>query len=48
MPEDGVPLQQESALLSTQEILNLAKLFANAGINRIRLTGGEVSSLCMN
>lgn len=41
MPEDGVDLQPQGNLLSTPEIIRLAKLFAAAGVNRIRLTGGE-------
>ena len=42
MPEDGVPLQPLDDLLSTEEIIQLVRLFADAGINKIRLTGGEV------
>ncbi|KAJ0394388.1 hypothetical protein ATCC90586_000352 [Pythium insidiosum] len=41
MPEEGVPLQPHDDLLSTAEIIRLAKLFAASGVNRIRLTGGE-------
>lgn len=41
MPEDGVPLQPTEELLTTKEIVRLARLFAAAGVTRIRLTGGE-------
>ncbi|KAH7463775.1 hypothetical protein PRIC1_006523 [Phytophthora ramorum] len=41
MPEDGVPLQPAEDLLTTPEIVRLARLFASAGVKRIRLTGGE-------
>ncbi|GMF48091.1 unnamed protein product [Phytophthora fragariaefolia] len=41
MPEEGVPLQPSGDLLTTPEIIRLAKLFASAGVKRIRLTGGE-------
>ncbi|ETK92085.1 molybdenum cofactor biosynthesis protein A [Phytophthora nicotianae CJ01A1] len=41
MPEDGVPLQPTEDLLTTSEIIRLAKVFASAGVTRIRLTGGE-------
>lgn len=41
MPEEGVSLTPRDSLLTTEEIIRLAKLFAAAGINKIRLTGGE-------
>ncbi|KAI9992498.1 hypothetical protein PInf_017917 [Phytophthora infestans] len=41
MPEDGVPLQPTENLMTTLEIIRLAKVFASSGITRIRLTGGE-------
>ena len=41
MPEDGVELTQNSELLTTEEIITLAKLFVKEGVNKIRLTGGE-------
>lgn len=41
MPEDGVELTPASHLLSTEEVLRLARLFAAAGVNKVRLTGGE-------
>jgi len=41
MPEDGVMLQAADKLLTTEEVVRLGKLFVNAGVNKIRLTGGE-------
>ncbi|XP_008562420.1 PREDICTED: molybdenum cofactor biosynthesis protein 1-like, partial [Galeopterus variegatus] len=41
MPEDGVPLTPKADLLTTEEILTLARLFVKEGVSKIRLTGGE-------
>ena len=41
MPEEGVSLTPRDSLLTTEEIIRLAKLFATAGVSKIRLTGGE-------
>jgi uncharacterized radical SAM superfamily Fe-S cluster-containing enzyme len=41
MPEDGVELAPRSALLTSEEIVRLARLFVRAGVTKIRLTGGE-------
>ena len=41
MPEDGVPVQPQSHLLSNDEIMKLATQFVNQGVDKIRLTGGE-------
>ena len=41
MPEDGVDLTPGERLMSTDEMLRLARLFVGAGVNKIRLTGGE-------
>ncbi|XP_031758358.1 molybdenum cofactor biosynthesis protein 1 isoform X3 [Xenopus tropicalis] len=41
MPEEGVQLTPKSELLTTQEIVALARLFVQEGVNKIRLTGGE-------
>lgn len=41
MPEDGVELQPEEKLLSTDEIVRLATTFVREGVTKIRLTGGE-------
>lgn len=42
MPEDGVDLQPQSKMINQQEILRLASMFVDAGVDKIRLTGGEV------
>lgn len=41
MPEEGVELTPTPHLLTADEIVRLARLFAAAGVNKIRLTGGE-------
>lgn len=41
MPEDGISLSPKDHLLTTDEILYLASLFAKQGVTKIRLTGGE-------
>uniref|UniRef100_A0A673CBH4 GTP 3',8-cyclase n=1 Tax=Sphaeramia orbicularis TaxID=375764 RepID=A0A673CBH4_9TELE len=41
MPEEGVKLTPRGQLLSTSEILTLARLFVQEGVDKIRLTGGE-------
>ena len=41
MPEDGVELTPGSRLLSADETVRLARLLVGAGVNKIRLTGGE-------
>jgi GTP 3',8-cyclase / cyclic pyranopterin monophosphate synthase len=41
MPAEGVPLNPKSKLLTTDEIVSLAKLFVAEGVTKIRLTGGE-------
>ncbi|XP_010018126.1 PREDICTED: molybdenum cofactor biosynthesis protein 1 [Nestor notabilis] len=41
MPEEGVQLTPKSDLLTTREIIALAKLFVKEGVEKIRLTGGE-------
>lgn len=41
MPEEGVPLTPRADLLTTEEILTLARLFVKEGVDKIRLTGGE-------
>lgn len=41
MPENGVPLTPNDKLLTTDEILSLARLFVSQGVTKIRLTGGE-------
>jgi GTP 3',8-cyclase / cyclic pyranopterin monophosphate synthase len=41
MPEEGVPLQPTENLLTSPEIMKLARLFVGQGVKKIRLTGGE-------
>ncbi|KXZ52967.1 hypothetical protein GPECTOR_8g34 [Gonium pectorale] len=41
MPDEGVALTPGGQLLSTPEIMRLARLFVEAGVTKIRLTGGE-------
>lgn len=41
MPEEGVKLTPRGQLLSTAELLTLARLFVREGVEKIRLTGGE-------
>jgi molybdenum cofactor biosynthesis protein A len=41
MPPEGVPLQQPEHLLTTDEVLHLARHFSKAGVTKFRLTGGE-------
>ncbi|KAL7412855.1 hypothetical protein BDY24DRAFT_407153 [Mrakia frigida] len=41
MPEDGVELQPAINMLSDAEVLKIATLFVNEGVNKIRVTGGE-------
>lgn len=49
MPEEGVKLTPGGNLLSTKEIIEVAKLFVRTGVRKIRFTGGEPlvrSDLC--
>jgi len=41
MPVEGIKPKQHEAILSYEEIILIVQLAAKAGINRIRLTGGE-------
>lgn len=41
MPQEGVKLSPRAQLLTTEELLTLARLFVREGVNKIRLTGGE-------
>lgn len=41
MPDEGVKLTPRSQLLTTAEVLTLARLFVREGVEKIRLTGGE-------
>lgn len=41
MPEEGVPLTPTQKLLSSDEIVRVAKTFVQQGVDKIRFTGGE-------
>ncbi len=41
MPEEGIPLIPHAEVLRYEEILRVARLFGQLGIDKIRLTGGE-------
>lgn len=41
MPAEGVQLSQKEKLLTTDEIIYIAKLFVKEGVTKVRLTGGE-------
>ena len=41
MPEQGIDLTPSESLLTTDEIIKIAATFADMGVTKIRLTGGE-------
>ncbi|KAJ2159462.1 Molybdenum cofactor synthesis protein 1 [Coemansia sp. RSA 552] len=41
MPEEGVELTENGKLLTTEEIVRVARIFVQQGVDKIRLTGGE-------
>jgi molybdenum cofactor biosynthesis enzyme MoaA len=41
MPAEGVPLSPSSSILTNAEVIRLARMFVQHGVNKIRLTGGE-------
>ncbi|GLC54406.1 GTP 3',8-cyclase, mitochondrial [Pleodorina starrii] len=41
MPDEGVELTPGQQLLTTPEIMRLARIFVEAGVTKVRLTGGE-------
>ena len=41
MPEEGVSLTPKDNLLTSEEILRVARLFVSEGVDKVRLTGGE-------
>ena len=41
MPEEGVPLTPKAHLMNAQEVFEIAKIFVDQGVTKIRLTGGE-------
>ncbi len=41
MPEEGVVLSPRSQLMTASEVVEIAKVFVENGVDKIRLTGGE-------
>jgi cyclic pyranopterin phosphate synthase len=41
MPHDGIEWKKKEQLLSYEEILRISRVFAQMGVDKIRLTGGE-------
>jgi len=41
MPLNGVKLSEQSKILTNSEIVRLVSLFAEQGVDKIRITGGE-------
>jgi molybdenum cofactor biosynthesis protein A len=41
MPEKGIPLRDRSHFMTREEVLGMAGIFTELGVNKIRLTGGE-------
>jgi len=41
MPSEGIELSPSGQILTNDEVLRIARLFVQAGVTKIRLTGGE-------
>ena len=41
MPEEGIPLIDHEDILRYEEILHLVRVYAQEGITKVRITGGE-------
>ncbi|QRW09312.1 molybdenum cofactor biosynthesis protein [Ceratobasidium sp. AG-Ba] len=41
MPAEGIPLSPSASILTNTEVIRLARIFVQHGVNKIRLTGGE-------
>jgi cyclic pyranopterin phosphate synthase len=41
MPADGIALSPKASLMTADEIFDLAQIFVESGVDKIRLTGGE-------
>ncbi|MCL4107160.1 UNVERIFIED_CONTAM: hypothetical protein GTU68_032975 [Idotea baltica] len=41
MPEEGIKYVPKDELLSWEELLRLSRIFANEGVSKVRITGGE-------
>ncbi len=42
MPAEGVELQSSDKLLTSDELFRIVNVFISQGIDKVRLTGGEV------
>merc|ERR1712223_1125748 len=40
MPEQGVDLTEKTKLLTSEELIQISKIFVDEGVKKIRLTGG--------
>lgn len=41
MPHEGIAWKKRDQLLSFEEIIRISRVFAQMGVDKIRLTGGE-------
>ena len=41
MPKEGIPVKAKSNFMSDREVFQIAETFAELGVKKIRLTGGE-------
>lgn len=41
MPEEGIELMEKAHIMTLEEIVQMAKIFARLGVDTVRLTGGE-------
>ena len=41
MPEEGIQLRDKAEFMSSEELIEIAKVFVDMGVKKIRLTGGE-------
>lgn len=41
MPEEGVPKREKAVFMTSEEVIDIAKVFVDLGVKKIRLTGGE-------
>jgi len=41
MPEEGITLRDRSHFMTSEEVIEMAKIFVSNGVDKIRITGGE-------
>ncbi len=41
MPEEGIKLRDKANFMTSEEVIDIAKVFVEMGVKKIRLTGGE-------